>query len=79
MRTAGARQLTRTHAHTHTHTHTHTHRRGKCDDALLECTNKNSLFKIQSRYVVERCDPELWDKVGGGVWGAAKRHVCVGG
>ncbi|KAI8476142.1 MAG: vesicle coat protein clathrin, heavy chain [Monoraphidium minutum] len=37
--------------------------RGKCDDALLECTNKNSLFKIQSRYVVERCDPELWDKV----------------
>jgi len=40
-------------------------RRGKCDDALVECTNKNSLFKIQSRYVVERCDPELWDKVTG--------------
>ena len=68
-----------THLHTHTQTISHTHsntlnrtkhvltppatRRGKCDDALLECTNKNSLFKIQSRYVVERCDPELWDKV----------------
>ena len=46
-------------------------RRGKCDDALLECTNKNSLFKIQSRYVVERCDPELWDKV------RARACVCV--
>lgn len=39
------------------------YRKGKCDDALLECTNKNSLFKIQSRYVVERSDPELWAKV----------------
>jgi clathrin heavy chain len=37
--------------------------RGKCDDALLECTSKNSLFKMQARYVVERADPELWAKV----------------
>lgn len=37
--------------------------RGKCDDALLECTNKNSLFKVQARYVVERADAALWDKV----------------
>jgi hypothetical protein len=38
-------------------------RRGKCDDALIACTNKNSLFKLQARYIVDRCDAELWDKV----------------
>eukprot|EP00211_Chloroparvula_japonica_P000498 CAMPEP_0119134882 /NCGR_PEP_ID=MMETSP1310-20130426/18147_1 /TAXON_ID=464262 /ORGANISM="Genus nov. species nov., Strain RCC2339" /LENGTH=1640 /DNA_ID=CAMNT_0007125725 /DNA_START=25 /DNA_END=4944 /DNA_ORIENTATION=+ len=39
------------------------YKRGQCDDALVECTNKNSLFKAQARYVVERMDPELWAKV----------------
>lgn len=42
---------------------THPRRRGKCDDALIACTNKNSLFKLQARYIVDRCDAELWDKV----------------
>ena len=39
------------------------YKRGECDDALVECTNKNSLFKAQARYVVERMDAELWAKV----------------
>jgi len=25
------------------------YKRGSCDDALIECTNKNSLFKLQAR------------------------------
>jgi clathrin heavy chain len=29
----------------------------------VEVTNKNSLFKLQSRYVVERMDTELWAHV----------------
>ena len=39
------------------------YKRGQCDDELLRCTNKNSLFKVQARYVVERKSPELWAKV----------------
>ncbi|CAN6483932.1 unnamed protein product [Victoria cruziana] len=39
------------------------YRRGQCDDELINVTNKNSLFKLQARYVVERMEPELWDKV----------------
>lgn len=39
------------------------YKRGKCDDALIECTSKNSLFKLQARYIVDRGDMELWDKV----------------
>lgn len=39
------------------------YKRGSCDDALIECTNKNSLFKLQARYIVDRGDQELWDKV----------------
>eukprot|EP00798_Chlamydomonas_sp_ICE-L_P023296 gene23296-30532_t len=39
------------------------YRRGNCDDALVECTNKNSFFKLQARYVVERSDMDLWLKV----------------
>lgn len=39
------------------------YKRGHNDDALVECTNKHSLFKLQARYVVERSDPELWAKV----------------
>jgi clathrin heavy chain len=42
---------------------THPCRRGKCDEALITCTSKNSLFKLQARYIVDRCDSELWDKV----------------
>uniref|UniRef100_A0A7S0V4E8 Clathrin heavy chain n=1 Tax=Polytomella parva TaxID=51329 RepID=A0A7S0V4E8_9CHLO len=39
------------------------YRRGQCDDALVECTNKNSMFKLQARYIVERSDVDLWIKV----------------
>ncbi|MED6187585.1 hypothetical protein PIB30_077852, partial [Stylosanthes scabra] len=39
------------------------YRRGQCDDELVNVTNKNSLFKLQARYVVERMDSDLWDKV----------------
>eukprot|EP00879_Flechtneria_rotunda_P000465 GHRR01000566.1.p1 GENE.GHRR01000566.1~~GHRR01000566.1.p1 ORF type:complete len:1351 (+),score=578.78 GHRR01000566.1:197-4249(+) len=39
------------------------YKRGNCDDALIECTNKNSLFKLQARYIVDRGDAVLWDKV----------------
>jgi clathrin heavy chain len=39
------------------------YKRGQCDDALVDCTNKNSMFKIQARYVVERMDEDLWGKV----------------
>lgn len=39
------------------------YRRGQCDDELIDVTNKNSLFKLQARYVVERMEPELWEKV----------------
>ncbi|CAM6046417.1 unnamed protein product [Sphagnum compactum] len=39
------------------------YRRGLCDEELVNVTNKNSLFKLQARYVVERMEPELWAKV----------------
>jgi len=39
------------------------YKRGSCDDALIECTNRNSLFKVQARYIVDRGDGELWAKV----------------
>ncbi|XP_024467044.2 clathrin heavy chain 1 isoform X1 [Populus trichocarpa] len=39
------------------------YRRGQCDEELINVTNKNSLFKLQARYVVERMDGDLWEKV----------------
>lgn len=39
------------------------YKRGQCDDALIDCTNRHSLFKSQARYVVERMDLDLWAKV----------------
>ncbi|XP_058100764.1 clathrin heavy chain 2-like isoform X2 [Magnolia sinica] len=39
------------------------YRRGQCDDELINVTNKNSLFKLQARYVVERMDSDLWENV----------------
>ena len=39
------------------------YKRGACDAALVECTNRHSLFKVQARYIVERMDPELWAQV----------------
>ena len=39
------------------------YKRGSCDDALVDCTNRHSLFKVQARYIVERMDTDLWAKV----------------
>ncbi|KAE8712029.1 Clathrin heavy chain 1 [Hibiscus syriacus] len=39
------------------------YQRGQCDDELINVTNKNSLFKLQARYVVKRMDGDLWEKV----------------
>jgi len=36
---------------------------GLCDDELIAVTNKNSLFKSQARYLVERQSQDLWLKV----------------
>jgi len=34
-----------------------------CDNELIEVTNDNGLFKDQARYLVERQDQDLWNKV----------------
>ncbi|KAF7150187.1 hypothetical protein RHSIM_Rhsim02G0064600 [Rhododendron simsii] len=39
------------------------YRRGQCDKELIDVTNKNNLFKLQARYVVERMDGDLWAMV----------------
>nr|PNR52339.1 hypothetical protein PHYPA_008713 [Physcomitrium patens] len=39
------------------------YRRGQCDDELVNVTTRNSLFKLQARYVVERMDATLWAKI----------------
>lgn len=36
---------------------------GSCDDQLIAVSNKNGFFKDQARYLVERQDLELWQKV----------------
>mmetsp|Transcript_77481 Transcript_77481/g.134401 ORF Transcript_77481/g.134401 Transcript_77481/m.134401 type:complete len:1720 (-) Transcript_77481:143-5302(-) len=36
---------------------------GTCDEQLVEVTNKNGLFRLQARYLVERQSPELWGLV----------------
>ena len=36
---------------------------GTCDAELIECTNKNSLYRIQAQYLVQRMSPELWKMV----------------
>jgi clathrin heavy chain len=36
---------------------------GTCDDQLVEVTNKNGLYRLQARYLVERQNIELWQKV----------------
>eukprot|EP00958_Prasinococcus_capsulatus_P003761 scaffold346_cov387-Prasinococcus_capsulatus_cf.AAC.4 len=39
------------------------YKRGQCDMELVNVTNKNSMFKLQARYITERMDQELWEKV----------------
>ena len=36
---------------------------GKCDDELINLTNKNSMYRAQAQYLVESLNPELWKKV----------------
>merc|ERR1712232_1160099 len=36
---------------------------GSCDEALVNVTNKNGLYRLQARYLVERQSPELWASV----------------
>lgn len=36
---------------------------GTCDKELIEVTNRNSLFRLQARYLVERLSKELWADV----------------
>eukprot|EP00746_Dinoflagellata_sp_MGD_P128868 gnl/MRDRNA2_/MRDRNA2_63153_c0_seq1.p1 gnl/MRDRNA2_/MRDRNA2_63153_c0~~gnl/MRDRNA2_/MRDRNA2_63153_c0_seq1.p1 ORF type:complete len:1693 (+),score=391.73 gnl/MRDRNA2_/MRDRNA2_63153_c0_seq1:1-5079(+) len=36
---------------------------GSCDDRLVEVTNRNGLFRLQARYLVERQSEELWGMV----------------
>ena len=33
---------------------------GTCDDELVAVTNKNGLYRLQARYLVERQSLELW-------------------
>jgi clathrin heavy chain len=36
---------------------------GTCDEEIIDLTNKNSLYRIQSKYLVERQNKELWARV----------------
>lgn len=33
---------------------------GSCDEQLVDVTNRNGLFRLQARYLVERQSPDLW-------------------
>ena len=39
------------------------YKRGQCDDELVECSSKHAMFKLQARYIVDRQDMGLWEKV----------------
>lgn len=36
---------------------------GSCDEELIQVTNRNYLYRMQARYLVERQSPELWAQV----------------
>lgn len=36
---------------------------GKCDQELVDVTNKNGMYRLQARYLVERQSAELWAQV----------------
>jgi clathrin heavy chain len=36
---------------------------GQCDTELIEVTNKNALYRLQAKYLVERQSKELWAQV----------------
>lgn len=37
--------------------------KGQNDDELIRITNENSMYKYQARYLLNRSDPSLWNKV----------------
>lgn len=39
------------------------YKRGQCDDELVACSSKHAMFKLQARYIVDRQDIDLWEKV----------------
>lgn len=39
------------------------YQQGQCDAELIQITNDNTMFKHQSRYLVKRRDPQLWESV----------------
>lgn len=39
------------------------YKRGQCDVELVDVTNKNAMFKLQARYLVERQSTDLWAHV----------------
>jgi clathrin heavy chain len=36
---------------------------GECDQEMIDCTNKNLLYRIQAQYLVNRQSKELWQGV----------------
>lgn len=36
---------------------------GQCDDEIIELTNKNNLYRLQAKFLVERMSKELWERV----------------
>ena len=36
---------------------------GSCDNEIIDCTNKNSLYRIQAQYLVNRQSGDLWKRV----------------
>lgn len=36
---------------------------GECDQEMIDCTNKNALYRIQAQYLVNRQSKELWQSV----------------
>lgn len=36
---------------------------GECDEEIIEVTNKNYLFRMQAKYLVERQNEALWERV----------------
>lgn len=48
---------------------------GQCDDEIIQVTYKNDLYRLLARYLVERQDLELWNKVLGNPSGSTEPVV----
>ncbi|KAF8208061.1 armadillo-type protein [Mycena galopus ATCC 62051] len=49
--------------------------KGFCNDELIAITNESSMFKQQARYLVKRCQPDLWAQFLAG--GNLHRHQLI--